>query len=90
MLFRSYRQARDVALDRIEGSDPSVLTISWASAAMAEQRALMGDRYWPYNIEDNVTALEAMMRFAHQFGLTPTQLSYESFFDPEAAALAGW
>ena len=30
-----FDQARDVALDRIEGPDPSVLTISWASAAMA-------------------------------------------------------
>ena len=89
-LLKAYRQARDVALDRIEGSDPSILTISWASAAMAEQRELMGDHYWPYNIEDNVRALDAMMQYAHQFGLTPKQLEYQSFFDPEAAALTGW
>ena len=89
-LLKACRQARDIALDRIEGSDPSVLTISWASAAMAEQRELMGDHYWPYNIEDNVVPLEAMMQFAHQLGLTPKQLDYKSFFDPEAAALAGW
>ena len=89
-LLQAYRRARDVALDRIEGPDPAVLTISWASAAMAEQRALMGERYWPYNIADNVPALEAMMLYAHQFGLTPSQLSYESFFDERAAALEGW
>jgi 4,5-dihydroxyphthalate decarboxylase len=89
-LLKACRQARDVALDRIEGSDPSVLTISWASAAMAEQRELMGDHYWPYNIADNVRALEAMMQFAHELGLTPKRLDYESFFDPEAAALPGW
>ncbi len=89
-LLKAYRQARDVALDRIEGSDPSILTISWASAAMQEQRDLMGDHYWPYNIADNVRALEAMMLYAHQFGLTPKQFSYESFFDPAAAALEGW
>jgi len=89
-LLKACRQARDVALDRIEGADPSILTISWASAAMAEQRELMGDHYWPYNITDNVPALEAMMQYAHQFGLTPTQFNYESFFDPAAAALSGW
>ena len=50
----------------------------------------MGDHYWPYNIEDNVRPLESMMQFAHQLGLTPKQLNYESFFDPEAAALPGW
>jgi hypothetical protein len=31
-----------------------------------------------------------MMQFAHQFGLTPKRLEYESFFHPEAAALPGW
>jgi len=89
-LLKACRQARDIALNRIEGSDPSILTISWASAAMAEQRELMGDHYWPYNIEDNVRPLEAMMQFAHQLGLTPKQLDYASFFDAEAAALPGW
>jgi len=89
-LLKAYRRARDVAFDRIEGADPSILTISWASAAMAEQRAVMGDRYWAYNLEDNKRPLEAMMLYAHQFGLTPEQLDYESFFDPEAASLPGW
>jgi 4,5-dihydroxyphthalate decarboxylase len=89
-LLKAYRRARDVAFDRIEGADPSILTISWASAAMAEQRAVMGDRYWAYNVEDNKRPLNAMMLYAHQFGLTPTQLDYENFFDPAAAALPGW
>jgi 4,5-dihydroxyphthalate decarboxylase len=89
-LLKAYRQARDVAIDRIEGADPAILTISWASAAMAEQRALMGEHYWPYNVEDNRRSLEAMMQFAHQFGLTPKRLEYESFLHPEAAALPGW
>jgi 4,5-dihydroxyphthalate decarboxylase len=89
-LLKAYRQARDVAFDRIEGSDPVILTISWASAAMAEQRALMGDNYWAYNVEDNRVSLEAMMHFAHQQGLTPSKFDYESFFVPEAANLPGF
>jgi hypothetical protein len=31
-----------------------------------------------------------MMQFADQLGLTPSRLDYQSFFDPEAAALPGW
>lgn len=89
-LLKAYRQARDVALDRIEGSDPVILTISWASALLAEQRALMGEHYWAYNIEDNRRSLEAVTEFAYQQGLTPTKLDYMSFFDAEAAALPGW
>jgi 4,5-dihydroxyphthalate decarboxylase len=88
-LLEAYRRARDVAFDRIEGSDPSILTISWASHLMAEQRALMGENYWSYNVEDNQPALEAMMLYAYQLGITPTKLDYMDFFDPAAAALPG-
>jgi 4,5-dihydroxyphthalate decarboxylase len=89
-LLKAYRQARDVALDRIEGSDPVVLTVPWVSALLAEQRQLMGEHYWPYNIEDNRRSLEAIGEFAFQQGLTPTKLDVMSFFHPQAAALPGW
>jgi 4,5-dihydroxyphthalate decarboxylase len=89
-LLEGHRRARDVAFDRIEGSDPAILTISWAAAAMAEQRALMGERYWAYNVADNRPSIEAMLLFAHQQGLTPRQLDAASFFAPEAANLPGW
>jgi len=88
-LLEAYRRARDVAFDRIYGSDPEIVTISWAAAMMDEQRSVMGENYWAYNIDDNANTLEAMMDFAHQFGVTPTKLEYQSFFHPEAAALAG-
>ena len=58
-------------------------------AAIDEQRAVMGENYWSYNITDNVRSLEAMMTFAHQFGLTREKLDYEDFFHLEAAALEG-
>jgi 4,5-dihydroxyphthalate decarboxylase len=88
-LLKAYRQARDVAFDRIYGSDPEIVTISWASAMMDEQRAVMGENYWAYNVENNVRSLEAMMSFAHQLGVTPSKLDYTTFLHPEAAALPG-
>ena len=88
-LLEAYRRARDVAFDRIYGSDPEIVTISWAAAMIDEQRAVMGENYWAYNVEENAPTLEAMMGFAHQFGITPGKLDYESFFHAEAAALAG-
>jgi 4,5-dihydroxyphthalate decarboxylase len=88
-LLKAYRQARDVAFNRIYGSDPEIVTISWASAMIDEQRAVMGENYWAYNVQDNVRTLEAMMAFSHQLGITPGKLDYESFLHPEAAALLG-
>ena len=88
-LLKAFRQARDEAFNRLEGSDPQILVISWAAAAVDEQRALMGENYWSYNIENNRLALEAMTQFAYEQGLSPSKLDYKSFFHPEAAAMPG-
>ncbi|MCH7607619.1 MAG: ABC transporter substrate-binding protein [Chloroflexi bacterium] len=88
-LLEAFRKARDLAFYRILGPDPQYMVMSWASAAVEEQRALMGDDYWPYNVESNRRSLEALTLFAHQQGLTPHRVDYESFFSPEAAALPG-
>jgi 4,5-dihydroxyphthalate decarboxylase len=63
--------------------------ISWVAAAVDEQRALMGENYWAYNIENNRRALEALTQFAHEQGLSSKRIDYETFFHPEAAALPG-
>jgi 4,5-dihydroxyphthalate decarboxylase len=90
-LLEAYRRARDIALDAVGGPDgPLYVTLAWAVAAQQEQRRAMGEHYYSYNVVDNTRPLEAMMRFAHQFGITPTQIDYRQFLHPEAAALPGW
>ena len=88
-LLKAFRQARDVAFNRLEGDNPQILVISWVAAAVDEQRELMGENYWAYNIENNRRALEALTQFAHEQGLSPKRIDYETFFHPEAAALPG-
>jgi 4,5-dihydroxyphthalate decarboxylase len=88
-LLRAFRKSRDIAFERLEGSDPQVIAYSWIAAAIAEQRELMGENYWAYNIENNRTVLEAMTQYAHEQGLSPTRIDYMEFFHPEAAGLAG-
>jgi 4,5-dihydroxyphthalate decarboxylase len=88
-LLKAFRKSRDVAFDRLEGSDPQVIAYSWIAAAIAEQRDLMGENYWAYNIENNRTVLAAMTQYAHEQGLSPMRIDYMTFFHPEAAALEG-
>jgi 4,5-dihydroxyphthalate decarboxylase len=88
-LLEAFRRARDTAFDRIYGTDPEIVTISWAAAAMDDQRAIMGENYWSYNVKDNVRTLESMMEFAYRLGVTPVKLDYKSLFHAEAAAYPG-
>ncbi len=88
-LLKAFRKSRDVAFERLEGSDPQVIAYSWIAAAVAEQRELMGENYWAYNVANNKAVLEAMTQYAYEQGLSPTRIDYQTFFHPEAAALAG-
>jgi 4,5-dihydroxyphthalate decarboxylase len=88
-LLKAFRRSRDIAFERLEGSDPQVIAYSWIAAAVAEQRELMGENYWAYNVENNRIVLEAMTQYAFEQGLSPARIDYMTFFHPEAAALAG-
>jgi 4,5-dihydroxyphthalate decarboxylase len=88
-LLNAFRKSRDVAFERLDGADPQVIIYSWMAAAVAEQRELMGENYWAYNVENNGTVLEAMTQYAHEQGLSPARIDYRTFFHPAAAALAG-
>ncbi len=87
-MLQAFRRSRDAAFQRIE--DTEILSLSWASALLEEQRALMGKNYWAYNVQDNLRPLEAMTQFAHEQAITPHRVGVDSLFRPEAAALPGW
>jgi 4,5-dihydroxyphthalate decarboxylase len=89
-LLNAFRRSRDIAFERLEGADPQVIIYSWMAAAVAEQRDLMGENYWAYNIENNRTVLEAMTQYAHEQGLSMTRIDYTTLFHPAAAALPGY
>jgi 4,5-dihydroxyphthalate decarboxylase len=88
-LLKAFRASRDEAFNRLEGPDPQVIVYPWMAAAIAEQRELMGENYWAYNIENNRTVLEAIAQYGYEQGLSPTEIDYMSFFHREAAALPG-
>ncbi len=66
-----------------------MIVYSWMAAAVNEQRELMGENYWAYNVADNVRVLEAMTQYAHEQGLSPARIDYRTFFHPQAAVLPG-
>jgi 4,5-dihydroxyphthalate decarboxylase len=88
-LLRAFRRSRDEAFNRLEGPDPQVIVYSWMAAAVNEQRELMGENYWAYNVENNRTVLEAITQYAYEQGLSPSRIDYQRFFSPEAAGLPG-
>ncbi len=59
------------------------LMIPWFSRLMTENRALLGQDWWPYGIEANRKALDAYLRYHFEQGLSTRRLTIEDVFVPE-------
>jgi 4,5-dihydroxyphthalate decarboxylase len=86
-LLHLFREARDACFQRIE--DQQILALSWAGALLAEQRALMGAAYWPYNLADNRLVLDTLLDFAHEQGIVPVRPALETLFVPDTVGAPG-
>ena len=58
------------------------LMLPWLTKLIGESRALLGEDWWPYGIQRNRAALEAILRYHHEQGLTPRRLAIEEAFAP--------
>lgn len=87
ILLDAFRRARDECFRRIE--EQQILSISWASALLDDQRGLMGRHYWPYNVADNRKVLETLVGFAHEQRLISDPLAIEDLFVEETLTASG-
>ena len=47
----------------------------------------MGDNYWPYGIEPNLKALNALLQYSHEQGLAKRRLKIQELFHPSTLEL---
>jgi 4,5-dihydroxyphthalate decarboxylase len=81
-LLRAWRKARDIAFEAVEGADPETIIMPWLSHHLEEQRALMGERFFCYDIAHAAKALDALMLYARQQWLTSELVDKTQLFHP--------
>ncbi len=57
--------------------------LSWFSKLIDENRDLLGRDWWPYGLEANRKAVEAVLRYHHEQGLTKRRFTCEEISVPE-------
>jgi 4,5-dihydroxyphthalate decarboxylase len=57
-------------------------SLAWFGAQQEEERALLGADPWPYSIDKNRQALETLLDYAFEQGLTDRRLEIEEIFAP--------
>jgi len=74
-------QVQDWYRDQASKQHMGVIT-PWFSALFAENRALLGEDWWPYGVERNRNAVDTFLRYHHEQGLSRTLLSSDDIFVP--------
>lgn len=55
----------------------------WFSDLINEDRAVLGEDWWPYGIEANRESIEAVLRYHFEQGITARRFTIEDIFVPE-------
>jgi hypothetical protein len=56
--------------------------VPWFANLIEQDRALMGRDWWPYGVKANRGAVDAVLRYHHEQGLTNRRLTCEDIFAP--------
>ena len=58
--------------------------LPWLTSHVEQVKAEMGDDYWPYGFEKNITTLKTFLRYHFEQGLSKRLLTPEELFAPES------
>jgi len=84
-IYRGFCEAKDqMAQQYVKGMTFNNMNVMlpWLSALISENRDLLGEDWWPYGIAANRKAVDAVLRYHHEQGLTQRRFTIEEVFAP--------
>jgi 4,5-dihydroxyphthalate decarboxylase len=82
-LFKGFVEAQRMAYQDLHETAALKVMLPWLIQHLAETEAVMGRDYWSYGYPSNVDAIHRLLRYHHEQGLSPRQLTPEEIFTPE-------
>ena len=79
-VLQAFQQSKELCYARLR--NPRNTSLAWIDDALKEQESVLGKDGWPYGLRDNVKALEAAIRYAHDHGLIKKKPKVEELFFP--------
>ena len=86
-VFDAYSKAKKLMYNHMRKLGWITISLPWVAQEIEETRALMGENYWPYGIEPNRKALEALFQYSYEQGLAKKKLTIEELFHPSTLEL---
>jgi 4,5-dihydroxyphthalate decarboxylase len=79
-ILQAFQRAKEICYERMK--DPRNFALVWVKELMQEQGAIFGSDPWPYGLEANRTALEAVVRYEFEQGMINRKPKIEELFFP--------
>ena len=77
-VLQGFQKAKELCYRRL--NNPRNTSLVWVQELLQEQEAVFGKDPWPYNLEDNRPALEAIVRYAFDQGMIRNRPKIEELF----------
>lgn len=84
-VYEGFRQAKAVCQEKLVRGmtfNNATVMIPWLSALIAENRAVLGDDWWPYGIARNRSTFDTFLRYHFEQGLSKRRMQIEEVFVP--------
>jgi 4,5-dihydroxyphthalate decarboxylase len=81
-VFKAFSQAKAIALQKLSDTSSTKVTLPFVEERLIEARALMGEDFWSYGVEENRKTLDTFLRHHHGQGLSPRLVKVEELFHP--------
>ncbi|MEC3978221.1 4,5-dihydroxyphthalate decarboxylase [Amycolatopsis sp. H20-H5] len=84
-VYRAFSRAKDLVQQQYRAGAAkqhmSVIT-PWFSGLFSDNRALLGEDWWPYGVDANRKAVDTFLRYHHEQGLSKRLLTSDDIFVP--------
>jgi 4,5-dihydroxyphthalate decarboxylase len=81
-VLKAFTKAKAIALDEIDDGGISRASLPWLSSDVAAAKAIMGADIWPYGFQANRKAIDVMLRWSFEQGLSSRLVAAEELFAP--------
>lgn len=81
-LYKAFSRARDIAEQDLREVAALKTMLPWLAADLDHTEAVMGRNFWPYGIGPNRKALDLMLRYSYEQGMSVRHMSIEEVFLP--------
>ncbi|PLS18774.1 4,5-dihydroxyphthalate decarboxylase [Bacillus sp. M6-12] len=79
-LITAFEQSKQLVYDEYNQTAALSTSLPWQVNEVERTKSIMGEDFWPYGIEKNISTISAALQYSREQGLTKTEMSIEDLF----------